>query len=90
MDSAKPPAPPLRLGPTAADVVFLIFLAGVLCTVVWVGRLIYLEGLKNEVSKENAHAWTTWFTEASTARFAPGYALSDCAGGAPSDGTPAA
>lgn len=53
----------------------------VLGGVIWVGSMIYREGLKNEVSKQNAQAWTSWFSEASTQRFEADYALADCAAG---------
>ncbi len=83
------PLPARRGNPTPTDIAFLALLALVLVSVVWVGGLIYKEGLKNEVSKQNAHKWTTWFTEASAKRFEADYDLADCAGGPRDKASPA-
>lgn len=87
--SPKPAATDLRLGPTPADLMFLMLMVLVLSSVVWVGRLIYIEGLKNEVSKQNAHLWATWFAETSEHRFDPAFAVADCAGGPRGNAGPA-
>lgn len=89
MNSDPETSPPRQQGPTPTDRVFLIFLVALAICVIGVGRLIYIEGQKNEVSKANADAWSTWFTQASTERFAPDYALPDCAAGPRADASPA-
>ncbi len=72
---------PVRHRPTFSDTLFLGFLALVLVTVAGVGRIAYVEGQKNEVSKKNALAWATWLEQAGADRFKDGYALSGCSGG---------
>lgn len=67
--------------PTFSDTLFLGFLALVLIAVAGVGRMAYVEGLKNEVSKKNALAWATWLEQAGAERFKDDYELSGCAGG---------
>lgn len=74
--------PPLvRHRPTFSDSLFLAFLLLVLVAVAGVGRMAYVEGQKNEVSKKNALAWAMWLEQASTDRFKDDFELSGCAGG---------
>ena len=80
---SKPP-----LGPTAADLLFFLFLAAVLVCVVWVGKLSYNEGLKNEVSKENAQAWVSWLAQAASQRHQEGYQPAACAANPAAPGKP--
>ena len=70
------------LGPTTADLLFLLFLAGVLVCVTWLGVLNYREGNKTEESKRNGEAWATWLTEAGTTRFEKDFKHPACKGGA--------
>jgi len=77
---------PVRHRPTFSDVLFLGFLALVLVAVAFVGRMAYVEGLKNEVSKKNALAWATWLEGAGTNRFQENFELRGCAGGEAASG----
>jgi hypothetical protein len=79
MTTLAPSEPKLQFGPTTADRLFFLFLAAVLACVVWVGRLSYNEGLKNEVAKENAQAWVSWFAQAASLRRQDGYQPAACA-----------
>ncbi len=72
---------PKKLGPTWADILFLIFLVGVLVSVTLLGRLAFEEGMKTELSKENGEAWVKWMTDASADRFKEGFKPAACAGG---------
>ena len=54
--------------PNLFDILFLIFLAGMLVMVTWVGVLSHEEGIKNEVTKQNGEAWVKWMKENSEAR----------------------
>lgn len=67
--------------PTTTDTIFLIFLGLVLVSLVTIGRLYYIEGMKLETTKRNGEAWAEWFTKASNERFTAGYEPSVCAGG---------
>jgi hypothetical protein len=71
----------VRHRPTFSDTLFLGFLALVLVAVAGVGRMAYVEGLKNEVSKKNALTWATWLEKAGTERFKDDFEFSGCAGG---------
>jgi hypothetical protein len=73
--------PPQKLGPTWVDILFLIFLAGVLVSVTMLGRLAFEEGMKTEKSKENGEAWVKWMSESSADRFKEGFKPAECAGG---------
>jgi len=70
-----------KLGPTLADILFLIFLVGVLISVILLGRLAFEEGMKTERSKENGEAWVKWMSDASADRFKEGFQPAACAGG---------
>jgi len=72
---------PKKLGPTWVDILFLIFLVGVLVSVTLLGRLAYEEGMKTESSKENGEAWVKWMTDSSDRRFKEGFQPAACAGG---------
>jgi len=72
---------PKKLGPTWADILFLIFLVGVLISVTMLGRLAFEEGMKTESSKENGEAWVKWMSDASADRFKEGFQPAACAGG---------
>jgi hypothetical protein len=72
---------PKKLGPTWVDILFLIFLVGVLISVTLLGRLAFEEGMKTERSKENGEAWVKWLTDNSAERFKEGFQPSACAGG---------
>jgi len=82
MDSPHDPTPENKtLGPTTADYLFMVFLAGVLVCVTWLGVLNYREGNKTEDSKRNGEAWAVWLTEASGARFDADFKHPACKGG---------
>jgi hypothetical protein len=70
-----------KLGPTWVDILFLIFLGGVLVSVTLLGRLAFEEGMKTEKSKENGEAWVKWMSESSADRFKEGFKPAACAGG---------
>jgi len=53
----------------------------VLVAVTMLGVLGQREAMKTEGSKRNGEQWAEWFTKASENRFAPGYAIAECAGG---------
>ncbi len=72
---------PKKLGPTLADIVFLVFLAGVLVSVTLLGRLAFEEGMKTERSKENGEAWVKWMSKNSAERFKDGFKPAACSGG---------
>lgn len=84
---AEPAAPPKNLGPTFYDKLFLVLLFLVLVSVTWVGRINYKEGMKVEIAKENADAWTKWLASASAERTKPGFEPAACAGIAPKHGS---
>lgn len=81
MEPQAQPIAPTKLGPTIADILFLLFLVGVLISVTMLGRLAYEEGMKTERSKENGEAWVKWMSEASEARTKEGFKPEACAGG---------
>jgi hypothetical protein len=70
---------PQKLGPTAADKVFLLMLFLIILCVGWVGKMTYREGMKTEAAKENAEALAKWMAQASPLRAKPDFALSTCA-----------
>jgi hypothetical protein len=72
---------PKKLGPTWVDILFLVFLVGVLVAVTLLGRLAFEEGMKTERSKENGEAWVKWMSDASAERFKEGFQPAACAGG---------
>jgi hypothetical protein len=82
MDSNHDQTPENKaLGPTTADLLFLLFLAGVLVCVTWLGVLNYREGNKTEDAKRNGEAWAVWLTEAGESRFEPDFKHPACKGG---------
>ena len=68
-------------GPTRTDKLFLGFLILVLIAVAAIGKTVYTEGQKNEVTKYNAQAWVQWLEQAGADRFNSDFELSGCAGG---------
>jgi Na+-transporting methylmalonyl-CoA/oxaloacetate decarboxylase gamma subunit len=56
-------------GPTGADKLFMVFLVLVLLAVAVIGRTMYKEGLKNEISKQNTADMVQWLGQASSQRF---------------------
>ena len=67
---------------TGGDYGFIVFILLVLVAVTMLGVVGHREALKTEGSKRNGEQWAAWFTKASETRFAPGYAIAACAGGA--------
>jgi hypothetical protein len=68
-------------GPTRSDKIFLGFLVLMVLAVAAVGRMAYIEGQKNEITKKNAEAWVQWLEQASADRFKSDFEPSGCAGG---------
>jgi hypothetical protein len=64
--------------PNFFDILFLIFLAGMLAMVAWVGVLSHEEGIKNEVTKQNGEAWVKWMKGNSEARTKEDFELEAC------------
>jgi len=64
--------------PNFFDILFLIFLAGMLAMVAWVGVLSHEEGIKNEVTKQNGEAWIKWMKENSEARTKDDFEIESC------------
>ena len=64
--------------PNFFDILFLIFLAGMLAMVAWVGVLSHEEGIKNEVIKQNGEAWVKWMKENSEARTKDDFEIEAC------------
>jgi hypothetical protein len=81
-NEASKPEPAVSGYPNIWDTFFLIFLAGVLVCVAWVGVLSHEEGYKNEVTKQNAEAWAKWLKENSEPRLKEDFALENCAASA--------
>ena len=78
------PATPVLLpsqGPTRSDKLFLGFLVLVLIAVAAIGRTMYKEGLKNEISKQNTADLVQWLAQAGSQRFDSGFEPAQCAGG---------
>ena len=93
-DAPKGDAPegevPKTGGSTVWDALFMVFLVFMLAFVSWVGMLSYAEGMKNEVTKRNGEAWAKWLGDASAERSNPGFAVAECAAGAPAEAVAAA
>ena len=87
MPSVDPAARALlpSLGPTRTDKLFLGFLVLVLIAVAAVGRMVFTEGQKNEVTKKNAEAWVQWLSQAGEDRFKSDFEPKGCAGANPGD-----
>jgi hypothetical protein len=64
--------------PNFFDILFLIFLAGMLAMVAWVGVLSHEEGIKIEVTKQNGEAWIKWMKENSEARTKDDFEIESC------------
>ena len=82
------PATPVLLpsqGPTRSDKLFLGFLVLVLIAVAAIGRMVFTEGQKNEVTKKNAEAWVQWLSQAGEDRFKSDFEPKGCAGANPGD-----
>jgi hypothetical protein len=67
-------------GPTHADKLFMLFLVLVLLAVAAIGRIMYKEGLKNEISKQNTADTVKWLGQAGSHRFDSGFEPAQCAG----------
>lgn len=78
-NNAAPLAPAVSGKPNFFDILFLIFLAGMLAVVAWVGMLSYEEGVKNKTTIQNGEAWVTWLKENSDARMKEGFPIESCA-----------
>jgi hypothetical protein len=65
--------------PNFFDILFLIFLACMLCIVAWVGMLSYEEGVKNKTTIQNGEAWVTWLKDNSDARMKEDFPIESCA-----------
>jgi hypothetical protein len=87
MPSVDPAAPALlpSLGPTRTDKLFLGFLVVLLLAVAAVGRMVFTEGQKNEVTKKNSEAWAQWLEQAGAERFKSDFEPKGCAGAKPGD-----
>jgi hypothetical protein len=75
---------------TGGDYAFMALIVVVLIAVSILGVISHREASKTEGTKRNGEQWAAWFTEASGTRFAPGYAIAACAGGAKLAAAPAA
>ena len=64
---------------TKSDIAFLAFLAIAMVCVGWVGRLAYIEGMNNEITKRNGESWAKWFTQAATDRGNANFQPQECA-----------
>jgi len=64
--------------PNFFDILFLIFLAGMVAMVAWVGVLSHEEGIKNEVTKQNGEAWVKWLKANSEARTKDDFEFEAC------------
>ena len=73
-------------GPTRTDKLFLVSMALMLIAVAAIGKMVFTEGQKNEVSKKNAGAWVQWLAQASADRFQNDFEPRGCAGATPGDG----
>ena len=73
-------------GPTRADKLFMVFLVLVLLAVAAIGRTMYKEGLKNEISKQNTADMVQWLGQAGSQRFDSDFEPAQCAGGDASAG----
>jgi hypothetical protein len=80
MNTNETVTPPVHTGPQRMDIVFMIFMLGMLVFVCWLTTINYQEGMKTEVAKRNGEAWVEWLTETGTKRFQPELANSPCAG----------
>ena len=67
---------------TGGDYGFMALIVVVLIAVTILGVMSFREANKTEGTKRNGEQWAAWFTKASETRFAPGYAIAACAGGA--------
>lgn len=74
---------------TGGDYGFMALIVVVLIAVTILGVMSFREANKTEGTKRNGEQWAAWFTKASETRFAPGYAIAACAGGAKSAAAPA-
>jgi hypothetical protein len=68
-------------GPTGADKLFMVFLVLVLLAVAAIGRTMYKEGLKTEISKQNTADMVQWLRQAGSQRFNSDFEPAQCAGG---------
>jgi hypothetical protein len=75
---------------TGGDYGFMALIVVVLIAVTLLGVISVREASKTEGTKRNGEQWAAWFTKASETRFAPGYAIAACAGGAKPAAAPAA
>ena len=64
--------------PNLYDILFLVFLMGMLAMVAWVGVLSHEEGIKNEVTKQNGEAWVKWMKANSEARTKDDFEVEAC------------
>ena len=64
--------------PNLYDILFLVFLMGMLAMVAWVGVLSHEEGIKNEVTKQNGEAWVKWMKANSEARTQDDFEVEAC------------
>jgi hypothetical protein len=67
--------------PTFSDWVFILIVIGAMALVAYLGEIAFEHAQQTEKSKRNGEALAAWFSDASTQRFAPDYAVKPCAGG---------
>ena len=67
--------------PTFSDWIFILIVIGSLALVAYLGEIAFEHAQQTEKSKRNGEALAAWFSDASTQRFAPDYAVKPCAGG---------
>ena len=67
--------------PTFSDWIFILIVIGAMALVAYLGEIAFQHAQQTEKSKRNGEALAAWFSDASTQRFAPDYAVKPCAGG---------
>ena len=67
--------------PTFSDWIFILIVISALALVAYLGEIAFEHAQQTEKSKRNGEALAAWFSDASTKRFAPDYAIKACAGG---------
>jgi hypothetical protein len=80
MNSTEFKAEPVRTGPNAYDIGFMVLMALLMVFVFWLTTMNYSEGMKTEVAKRNGEAWAEWLTTAGTKRFEDDFEHAPCAG----------
>jgi hypothetical protein len=86
--SSSSSSPHVGTGPTFADWIFILVVAGALALVAYLGEIAFEHAQQTEKSKRNGEALATWLGQASAERFKPDYAIKACAGGGDAKSSP--